>query len=673
MKITLPDGSVKEFPGPVTALQVAESIGAGLAKAAIGAKVDGKLVDIGTLIEKDATVSIVTKPRKGVGEPDALFMLRHSTAHVMAEAIQRLWPAVKLAYGPPLENGFYYDIALDTPISSDDFPKIEAEMKKIVAENRPFTRYELLPNEGFVKLESEDNKYKLDNARRAIDGGAKSLSFYVTGPRDESVGLLKRQPFWEDLCQGPHVPNTAIIGGFKVTSIASSHWHGDVESDRFQRVYGTAFFTQEDLDAHLKQLDEAKQRDHRVIGSKLNLFCIDEMVGPGLVLWKPRGAAVRTILQSFLLEELTRRGYDQVYTPAIGKIDLYKTSGHYPYYAEAQFPTIKMKDHPSGGDTEEEYLLKPMNCPHHIRIFASEKHSYRDLPVRLAEFGTVYRFEQSGELSGMTRVRGFTQDDAHIFCTPEQVQGEFRSTVELVQFVFKTFGFADVSIRLSRRDPKSDKFTGDAATWDKAEQELREVLQEMKVPFTEAAGEAAFYGPKVDFIVRDVIGRPWQLGTVQLDYVLPERFKIEYIGADNKPHRPVMIHRAPFGSMERFMAILIEHFNGAFPLWLAPQQVRVLPISDKFGAYARTVLAALAGSGFRAALDESSDRVQGKIKAAQEEKVPYMLIVGGKDEAAGTVSVRERTRGDLGAMPLQAFLDKARIEATTHGAAVVSL
>lgn len=662
MRITLPDGSVKEFDHPVTGRRVAESIGTGLARAAIGVKVDGKLLDLDRPIDHDATLSIVTRPRKGTPvnqqDPDALYLLRHSAAHVMAEAIQRLWPDAKLAYGPPLETGFYYDIALDTPISADDFPKIEAEMAKIVAENRPFTRYELPPGAGLERLVKEANKYKVDNAERAIAGGAQLLSWYVTGQPNAN---------WEDLCMGPHVPATGVIGAFKVTSIASSHWHGDVTSDRFQRVYGTAFFSQEDLDAHLKQLDEARQRDHRVIGHKLHLFTIDEQVGQGLILWKPRGAMVRVLLQEFLQRELLGRGYDMVFTPHIGKIDLYKTSGHYPYYADAQFPPIKMRD------SDEEYLLKPMNCPHHIKIFASQPHSYRDLPIRLAEFGTVYRFEQSGELSGMTRVRGFTQDDAHIFCTHDQVAGEFRSTVELVQFVFKTFGFADASIRLSLRDPASDKYAGDPAIWDRAENELRGVLQEMKIPFVEAKGEAAFYGPKVDFIVRDVIGRPWQLGTVQLDYNLPERFKIEYIGPDNKPHRPVMIHRAPFGSMERFMAILIEHFAGAFPLWLAPQQVRVLPISEKFAGYAVTVLRALQASGLRAAIDDSSERVQAKIKIAQEDKVPYMLVVGGKDEAAGTVSVRDRARGDLGAMPLQQFLDQARSEITTHGSTTVTV
>ncbi len=723
MRIELPDGSVREYADAVSPAQVAADIGAGLAKAAIGAKVDGQLWDLRRSIQRDAKIEIITRPRldktnrtKGPHNPDALYMLRHSTAHIMAEAIQRLWPEAQLAYGPPLDNGFYYDIKLDTPISSEDFPRIEAEMSNIIAEDRPFIRYDLPLDAGFRKLNEERNKYKKDNAERAQQGGAMALSWYITGkPQvairahdgkrflhvygareqsgfmvpeenltgsvlDVSVRTFETGNFegghgarhvWEDLCMGPHVPTTGIVGAFKITSIASSHWHGDVNSDRFQRVYGTAFFTKEDLEAHVTQLEEAKQRDHRVIGQKLGLFAIDEQVGQGLILWKPRGAMVRSILQDFIQGELLKRGYDVVYTPHIGKIDLYKTSGHYPYYADSQFPPIRMKDHGSG--SEEEYLLKPMNCPHHIKIYDSDKHSYRDLPIRLAEFGTVYRFEQSGELTGMTRVRGFTQDDAHIFCTHEQVPAEFRATVELVQFVFATFGFNDVTIRLSLRDPdpENKKYGGDPAVWDRAENELRQVLREMNVSFVEAAGEAAFYGPKVDFIVRDVIGRSWQLGTVQLDYVLPQRFAISYVGPDNAEHQPVMIHRAPFGSMERFMAILIEHYAGAFPLWLAPEQVRVLPISDKFADYGQKVLAMLKDAGLRATLDDSNDRVQAKIKVAQDLKVPYMLVIGGRDEAANTVSVRDRTRGDLGALPVDLFVERAKSEIATRGAEMV--
>ena len=718
MQITLPDESVRTYSQPVSLADIAADIGPGLAKAAIGGKVDGQLFDLNRPINHDARIEIITKPRtdkkglsKGEPNPDALYLLRHSCAHVMAEAIQRLWPDALLAYGPPVDNGFYYDISLDTPISSDDFPRIEAEMAEIITEDRPFTRYERSIKEGFEKLQKEKNKYKLDNADRAVKAGATSLSWYITGegaegqtqggvyqdndefdPAEHEMTPEQSEAFskkhekvfgndFEDLCMGPHLSSTAHIGAFKVTSIASSHWHGDVESDRFQRVYGTAFFTQADLEKHLELLEEAKQRDHRVIGHQLGLFTIDEQVGPGLILWKPRGAMVRTLLQDFLQNELFRRGYDVVYTPHIGKVDLYKTSGHYPFYSDSQFPTIKMKDGCGGG--EDEYLLKPMNCPHHIKIYASQPHSYRDLPVRLAEFGTVYRFEQSGELSGMTRVRGFTQDDAHIFCTPDQVKDEFQATVELVQYVFKTFGFDDVHIRLSLRGTDDsaggEKYAGSPEVWDRAQQELRDVLKEMGVSFTEEPGEAAFYGPKVDFVVRDVIGRQWQLGTVQLDYNLPERFKIEYIGSDNQPHRPVMIHRAPFGSMERFMAILIEHYAGAFPLWLAPEQIRVLPISEKFTGYANQVLDTLRETGeqtqtngFRVTLDASDGRLQGKIRVAQDLKIPYMLVVGGRDEEAGTVSVRDRSRGDLGAMPLDKFIDQAKQEVNTRGDKVVT-
>ena len=736
MRIVLPDNSVKEYAQPVTPYQVAREIGERLAMAAIGAKVDGQLWDLHREIpsaspDASVTLAILTKPRtekdgktKGEHNPDALYLLRHSTAHVMAEALQRIWPEAKLAYGPPLETGFYYDISLEKPISTEDFEKIEAEMAKIIGENRPFTRYELSFEKGFEKLRRENNKYKLDNADRAQKAGSTSLSWYVTGlPKktrinnaggieifelggDPNVRIpasslnghfidasqswkhegevdytVTHRGDWEDLCMGPHVPTTGVIGGFKVTSIAASNWHGDVKSDRFQRVYGTAFFTKADLDANTAQLEEAKQRDHRVIGQKLGLFCIDEQVGQGLVLWKPKGGMIRTLLQNVLQEELFRRGYSIVYTPNIGKIDLYKTSGHYPYYAEGQFPTIKMKDHPhsiadvkaGGTGDEEEYLLKPMNCPHHIKIYASDPHSYRDLPVRLAEFGTVYRFEKSGELNGMTRVRGFTQDDAHIFCTEAQVKAEFRSTIELVQWVFQTFGFKDVQIRLGLRDPESSKYAGTPELWNRAEGELRELLNEMQVSYIEGIGEAAFYGPKTDFLVKDVIGRKWQLGTVQLDYNLPQRFDLKYTGSDNTAQRPVMIHRAPFGSMERFMAILIEHFNGAFPLWLAAEQVRVLPISDKFLDYATKVTTALKAAGFRATLDLGNDRVQAKIKVASEEKIPYMLVVGGKDEAANAVSVRDRTRGDLGALPLDAFIAKAKAEVESKGTQIVAL
>jgi len=655
MKITLPDGSEKRFEGPATPLEVAGSIGKRLARAAIAAKVDGRIVDLDAPIERDAAVEIITERDD---DEDALYVIRHSTAHVMAEALQDLYPQTKLVYGPPVDGGFYYDVDLDEPLSSEDFEKLEARMAEIIAEDRAFTRYELPADDGMAKLKQEDNLYKIDNARRALEADpAARLSWYATGEPGKH---------WEDLCRGPHVPSTGRLGAFKLMSVARSHWKGDVDSTPLQRVYGTAFASRKALEEHLQRLEEARQRDHRVIGQKLGLFTIDEQVGPGLVLWKPRGAMVRNLLEDFLKRKLFEEGYQIVYTPHIGKIGLYETSGHYPYYSDSQFPPIQMR-----GDDADAYLLRPMNCPHHVKIYASDPHSYRDLPIRLAEFGTVYRFEQSGELTGMTRVRGFTQDDAHIFCTVDQVKREVRATVALVQFVFTTFGFDDVEIRLSLRDPDSSKYVGDPSNWDRAERELREVLDELGTPYAAEAGEAAFYGPKIDFVVRDVIGRKWQLGTVQLDYNLPERFKLEYVGADNEPHRPVMIHRAPFGALERFMAILIEHYAGAFPLWLAPEQVRVLPVSDKFAGYGQRVHAACRAAGLRAELDNSSERVNAKIRNAQEAKVPYMLIVGGRDEQAETVSVRERAQGDLGALPLQTFIEQARAESESHGETVV--
>ncbi len=670
-RITLPDGTVKEFAAPVTAAEVAASIGAGLAKAAVGAKVDGELRDLSTVLDRDCALAIVTpKKREGGADADALFLIRHSTAHVMAEAIQRLFPHVKLVYGPPLETGFYYDISFEggKAISTEDFPAIEAEMAKIVAENRPFTRYEMPIDAGLAKLKGEGSKFKLDNAERATAAGSTALSWYATGTPGTH---------WEDLCRGPHVPATGKIGAFKVTSLASSYWKGDENLDRLTRVYGTAFATKEELAAHMAQLDEAKKRDHRVLGKQLRLFHIDEMVGQGLVLWTPNGGVVRQELQTFISEELRKQGYHQVFTPHIGKLDLYRTSGHFPYYRESQYPPIvehdemarlasegctcgELSNRMASGEIDG-YMLKPMNCPHHIRIFASEPRSYRDMPVRLAEFGTVYRWEQSGEIGGMTRVRGFTQDDAHLFVREDQIAEEVLGCLSIVKLIFGTLGMHDYRVRVGLRDPDSAKYVGDSANWDKAEAACRNAAATLGVPYSEEPGEAAFYGPKIDFVVKDVIGRSWQLGTVQVDYNLPIRFDLSYAGADNKTHRPVMIHRAPFGSMERFVGVLIEHFAGAFPCWLNPEQVRVLPISEKSADYANELLAALKAKGIRATVDHGNDRVQAKIKVAAEEKIPYMAVVGPRDAEGRVVSVR--TRGsmtpegaNLGEMPFDAFV-----------------
>jgi threonyl-tRNA synthetase len=678
-KITLPDGSSRQYDAPTTAAQVAADIGPGLAKAALGAKVDGQLCDLSTTLDRDCALALVTpKSRDGQVDADALSMLRHSCAHIMAEAIAKLFPGTMLVYGPSLENGFYYDMAFPSgrAPSTDDFAAIESEMAKIIAENRTFTRSDLSLDAGLAKLNQEGSKYKIDNAQRAKEAGSTTLSWYATGIPGTN---------WEDLCRGPHIPSTGRIGAFKITSLASSYWKGDETLDRLTRVYGTAFATKPELEAHLKQLEEAKKRDHRMLGKQLRLFHIDEMVGQGLVLWTPRGAAVRQELQTFISEALRVQGYQQVFTPHIGKLELYKTSGHFPFYRESQYPPIIDQDQMSKLAQEgctcgelanrmekgeiEGYLLKPMNCPHHIRIYASEPHSYRDLPVRLSEFGTVYRWEQSGEIGGLTRVRGFTQDDAHLFVREDQIAEELQGCLSLVKLIFGTLGMNDYRVRVGLRDPKSDKYVGDSANWDKAEEACRNAARSLGVPFSEEAGEAAFYGPKIDFIVRDVIGRSWQLGTVQVDYNLPIRFDLSYIGADNKEHRPVMIHRAPFGSMERFVGVLIEHFAGAFPLWLAPEQVRVLPISEKSEEYALEVLAAIRKIGLRATIDSGNERVQARIRDASEAKIPYLAVVGPRDAQQRVVSVRAfGTEANLGEIPFDRFISGLSDEYRTRGA-----
>ncbi len=715
-RITLPDGSVKEFDKPVSALEVAEAIGPRLAKASVGARINGELADINTVIEDDATLGIITeKPRDDAGRADLLYLMRHSAAHVMAEAIQRIVPGALLVYGPPVDTGFYYDIAFpeDRPLREGDFAAIEAEINKIIGEDRAFTRYEMSVDEGMAKLKAEGSKYKLDNAERAVFGGAGRRPASPSGGQDEEPGSANpatEEPGsasratqdvklswyatgepganWEDLCRGPHVPSTGRIGAVKVMSLASSYWHGDETSDRLTRVYGTAFPSQKELDEHLSRLEEAKARDHRVLGKQLHLFHIDEMVGQGLVLWTPEGGVVREELQRFIGDELRKQGYHQVFTPHVGKLDLYRTSGHFPYYKESQFPAFAEREALDrlategctcgdlmnaleAGD-EQGFMLKPMNCPMHIKIFDSRPHSYRDLPVRLAEFGTVYRWEQSGELAGMLRVRAFTQDDAHIFCTEDQIAAEIAGCLSLVKIIFDTLGMEDYRVRVGLRDPDSSKYTGDPANWDKAEAACRDAAQAMGVRFSEEPGEAAFYGPKIDFVVRDVIGREWQLGTVQVDYNLPERFGLEYIGADNAPHRPVMIHRAPFGSFERFVGFLIEHFAGAFPLWLAPEQVRVLPISEKSAGYAEEVVGMLKAAGLRATLDNSNERVQAKIRAGSELKIPYLAVVGPRDADNRQVSVRAfGIEKDLGAMGLEEFVEAAKGEYESRGGSTV--
>ena len=595
--------------------------------------------------------------------------LRHSCAHVMATAILRLWPNAQFAYGPPVESGFYYDFDLPNHrITPDDFETIEAEMKKVARENQKFEKRIISREEARALAESgrlgglgerPDNRsvFKLDLIDKIPEG--EEISCYQNGD-------------FIDLCAGPHVNYTSKCKNIKLMSVSSSYYLGDDSKPQLQRVYGTAFATPEELAQHLHNLEEAKKRDHRRLGKELQLFAVDEKVGQGLILWLPKGAVIRQQLQDFISEELRKTGYSQVFTPHIGKLDLYRTSGHFPYYKESQFAAIPERDQfqkladekcscadlAAGLESGEldGYLLKPMNCPHHIRIFAQSPKSYRDLPVRLAEFGTVYRWEQSGELGGMTRVRAFTQDDAHLFCTPEQVGAEIIGCLKLVKTVLTTLGMNDYRVRVSLRDPDSSKYVGDPANWDKAEEALRQAAIWLGVPFTEEPGEAAFYGPKIDFVIKDVIGREWQLGTVQVDYNLPERFELEYIGADNTKHRPVMIHRAPFGSMERFTGVLIEHFAGHFPTWLSPEQVRVLPISEKSEAFASEVLARLQAADLRATLDTAPDKIGAKIRNAQLERVPYMLVIGEKEAAIHSVSVRHAKRGDLGVRPLDEFL-----------------
>ena len=728
--ITLPNGDKKPFPAPVSAKDVAASIGSGLAKAALACKVDfgggGELKDLSFVIDKDASLALITAAKPGQPtRPDALTLMRHSAAHVMAEAIQDIvGKDVQLAYGPPTDTGFFYDMFIPEgkKLSSDMFDKINARMAEIIKEDRPFTRYEQPAEAALPRLKSEGNKYKVDNAERALGmpssvyksnkpapaDAARStqhaaLSFYATGQPGQN---------WEDLCRGPHVPSTSRIGVAKVMSLASSFWHGDENSDRLIRVYGTAFASQAELDTYLKQKEEAAKRDHRVIGKALRLFHIDETVGQGLILWTPNGSIVRRELQNFIGAELKMQGYTEVFTPHIGSLELYKTSGHFPYYKDSQFAPIiernALEELSKSGCTcaemihrvegvsarlaaginertkaqtiapdrvlpddqlVEGFMLRPMNCPHHAKIFASAPHSYRDMPVRLAEFGTVYRWEQSGELNGMTRVRGFTQDDAHLFCTEEQIPAEIQGCLSLVKIIFNILGMKDYRVRVGLRDPDSNKYTGSTESWDKAEAACLAAAKSLGVPFSQEPGEAAFYGPKIDFVVKDVIGREWQLGTVQVDYQMGNRFDLSYIGADNTPHRPVVIHRAPFGSMERFCGVLIEHFAGAIPTWLSPQQVRVLPISEKSTDYAETVAAALRAADIRVGIDSGNDRIQAKVKVAADDKVPYMLIVGPRDAETNSVSVRQRgTEKDLGAMPLDKFVSDLKSEISNRRA-----
>ncbi len=621
--------------------------------------------------------------------------LRHSASHILATAVLRLYPEAKLDIGPPTDTGFYYDIDLDRKLTAEDLAKIEAEMKKVADENQPFLRKEVSREEAAEIIRSRgQERYKLGRLADIPEG--EKISFYQNGE-------------FMDLCAGTHVRYSSKLKAFKLLSVAGAYHRGDEKNKQLQRIYGTAFPTREELAQYLERAEQAKQRDHRKLGRDLKLFVIDEDVGQGLILWTPAGSIIRQELQNFISEELRKQGYSQVFTPHIGKLELYKISGHFPYYKDSQFtPVVEnvslakilaegcscaemvvrldavsqnlaaQVNARTGKETitasrvlpEDQlldgFMLKPMNCPHHIKIFSSQPHSYRDLPVRLAEFGTVYRWEQSGELNGMTRVRGFTQDDAHLFCTEDQVAQELLGCLSLVKIVLTTLGMSDYRVRVGLRDPDSNKYTGHAENWDKAEAACREAARTLGVAFTEEPGEAAFYGPKIDFVVKDVIGREWQLGTVQVDYNLPIRFDLTYSGADNQPHRPVMIHRAPFGSMERFCGVLIEHFGGDFPVWLSPEQVRLVPISDKTSEYAREVLAQFKAAGVRATVDEHSDKLGAKIRRAEIEKVPYTLVLGAKEAESRSVSVRSRARGDEGVLAVDHFVARVQEEIRTR-------
>ena len=631
IKITFPDGNVKEFEKGTTAMQVAESISSGLARNVLSATINGEVWDSMRPITTDATIALNTWNQD---QGKATFW--HSSAHLMAEALEELFPGIKLGIGPNIENGFYYDVDTgDGPaISLDDFPKIEAKMLELARQKNDYVRSDVSKAEAIQYFTEKGDEYKLELINDLEDG---TITFYKQGN-------------FTDLCRGPHIPNTGKIKAVKMMKIAGAYWRGDETRKQMTRIYGVSFQKQKELKEYLVLLEEAKKRDHRKLGKELELFMFSEKVGAGLPIWLPKGTALRTRLEDFLKKEQLKQGYQPVITPHIAKKELYVTSGHYEKYGEDSFQPINT---PREG---EEFLLKPMNCPHHCEIYGHKPHSYKELPIRIAEFGTVYRYEQSGELHGLTRVRGFTQDDAHIFCTPEQVKEEFLKVLELTKMVLQKMGFEDFTAQISLRDPNTpEKYIGSDENWNNAESAIIEATKEVELQTTTAYGEAAFYGPKLDFMIKDAIGRSWQLGTIQVDYNLPERFELEYIGADNQTHRPVMIHRAPFGSMERFIAVLTEHCAGKFPLWLTPDQFIVLPLSDQYNDYAKQVVDKLAVSDIRGLVDDRSESIGRKIRDAELKKIPYMLIVGEKEAGLESVAVRKQGEGDLGVMTIPEF------------------
>ena len=637
IEITLPDGSVKKVEAGTTALDIANGISEGLARNVLAAEVAGEVVDPQRPISESSSLKLLTwKDQEGKST------MWHSSAHLLAEALESMFEGIKFWVGPPVEFGFYYDVDFGEHTFTDaHIPEVEKKMLELAREKNSFIRHEMSKAEAIAYFNEKGDEYKLDLLERLEDG---NISTYTQGG-------------FTDLCRGPHIPHTGFVKAAKITAIAGAYWKGDENNKQLTRVYGITFPKQKELTAYLEMVEQAKARDHRKLGKELDLFHFSERVGQGLPLWLPKGADLRSRLENFLKEAQRKTGYQPVITPHIGSKELYMTSGHYAKYGEDSFQPIKTPSE------NEEFLLKPMNCPHHCEIFKSRPRTYKDLPVRFAEFGTVYRYEQSGELHGLTRVRGFTQDDAHIFCTNAQVKEEVSKVIDLVLYIFKTLDFKDFIVQVSLRDPdKPEKYIGSDEHWDKAEQEIREVAESKNLETIVKYGEAAFYGPKLDFMVRDAIGRTWQLGTVQIDYNLPERFELEYVGSDNAKHRPVMIHRAPFGSMERFVAILIEHCAGKFPLWLTPEQARVLALSDKYNDYAEEVSNVLENHDIRALVDIRSEKVGKKIRDAELEKIPYMLIVGENEKSEGTVSVRRQGEGDIGTMTIEAFAELVRSE-----------
>jgi threonyl-tRNA synthetase len=654
MKIQISDQDIREVEGGGTLKDALLALDKTLLRGYVGASRGGQRIDFHEPLDADAEVELIPWDAA-----EAAWIYRHSLSHVMAQAVKRLFPEAKLAIGPAIDDGFYYDFDVSTPFGPDDLKAIEKEMKRIVKQNHKFERLEVSLEEARSLFESDPYKLELIDE---LESDGESLSLYRDGD-------------FTDLCRGPHILSTGQVKHYKLLSVAGAYWRGDESRPMLQRIYGTAFSTREALDHHVKMLEEAKKRDHRVLGRQLQLFHIDEEVGQGLVLWTPNGAIVREELQKFISQELRRQGYQTVFTPHIGKLDLYRRSGHFPYYQESQYPPLIHSEFLNGLAEEgcscsdlsnsmkageiDGYLLKPMNCPHHIKIYSSQPRSYRDLPVRLCEFGTVYRWEQSGEIGGMTRVRGFTQDDAHLFCTEDQVHGELLGCLKIVSIIFSTLGMEDYRVRVGLRDVDSTKYVGEPEKWDRAEDACRQAAATLGVAYTEEVGEAAFYGPKIDFIVKDVVGREWQLGTIQVDYNLPERFELEYAGADGKAHRPVMIHRAPFGSMERFVGVLIEHFAGAFPAWLAPMQVVVLPIGESHQEYARAVCDKLIASDVRAST-MVDNTLNYRIRQAQTQKIPYMFVAGDREVETSTVSIRLRSGESVDPMSVDAAVAKVR-------------